>query len=65
MFNARKSLGAGIEKNPDHITVEEWKKKFKVVTETARKDLLLLCEENLLEKMMDGRKAVFIRKPDR
>ena len=54
-----------IEKNPDHITVEEWKKKFKVVTETARKDLLLLCEENLLEKMMDGRKAVFIRKPDR
>ena len=54
-----------IEKNLDHITVEEWKKKFKVVTETARKDLLLLCDENILEKTMDGRKAVFIRKPDR
>lgn len=44
----------------DSVTVEVWKKKFKVVTETARRDLLTLCEQGLLVREMDGRKAVFL-----
>ncbi len=43
----------------ERITVETWRKKFKVTTETARRDLLTLCEQGLLLRQMEGRKAVF------
>lgn len=45
------------EKN--QVTADAWKKKFQTVTETARQDLLLLCELGLLTRRMDGKRAVF------
>lgn len=48
-----------LEGDKNTVTVDVWKKKYKVVTETARRDLLTLCEHGLLERKMDGRKAVF------
>ena len=42
------------------VTVETWRKKYKIVTETARKDLLRLCECGVLERTMEGKKAVFL-----
>ena len=46
----------------DRITVEEWKKKYTTAVETARQDLLVLCEQGLMVRSMEGRKAVFRRK---
>lgn len=43
----------------ESVTVEAWKKKFKVVTETARRDLLTLCEHGVLCRTQIRRKAVF------
>lgn len=66
-LNDRQIKGARwlLEGRPEQITVDAWKKKFKTATETARQDLLLLCEEGLLERKLEGRKAVFtIRRKD-
>ena len=66
-LNDRQIRGARwlLEGKPEQITVDAWKKKFRTATETARQDLLLLCEEGLLERMLEGRKAVFtIRRKD-
>ena len=61
-LNERQLKGARwlLEGKTAQVTVDAWKKKFKTATETARQDLLLLCEEGLLERKMEGRKAVFI-----
>lgn len=49
-----------LEGNSDSVTVDVWKKKYKTATETARQDLLCLCEAGVLERTMDGRRAVFV-----
>ena len=61
-LNKRQLKGARrlLEGKTAQVTVDAWKKKFKTATETARQDLLLLCEEGLLARKMEGRKAVFI-----
>lgn len=48
-----------LECDISHVTVDAWKKKFQTATETARQDLLTLCNEGILEKTTEGRKAVF------
>ena len=58
-LNDRQIRGALLEGKPGQVTVDAWKKKFRTATETARQDLLLLCEEGLLERKLEGRKAVF------
>ena len=61
-LNERQLKGARwlLEGKTAQVTVDAWKKKFRTATETARQDLLLLCEEGLLERKMEGRKAIFI-----
>ena len=61
-LNERQLKGARwlLEGKTAQLTVDAWKKKFRTATETARQDLLLLCEEGLLERKMEGRKAIFI-----
>ena len=61
-LNERQLKGARwlLEGKTAQVTVDAWKKKFRTATETARQDLLLLCEEGLLARKMEGRKAVFI-----
>ena len=61
-LNERQLKGARwlLEGKTAQVTVDAWKKKFRTATETARQDLLLLCKEGLLEREMEGRKAVFI-----
>lgn len=60
-LNARQLSGAKwlLQGDKESITVEAWRKKFKIVTETARRDLLTLCEHHILERTVEGRKAVF------
>lgn len=60
-LNDRQLKGAKwlLEGSSASVTVEVWKKKYKVVTETARRDLLALCERGVLQREMVGRKAVF------
>ena len=60
-LNDRQIKGARwlLEGKSGQVTVDAWKKKFRTATETARQDLLLLCEEGLLERKLEGRKAVF------
>lgn len=60
-LNERQLKGAAwlFESAGDSVTVEAWRKKYKVVTETARKDLLSLCEAGVLVRTVEGRKAVF------
>ena len=60
-LNDRQLKGAKwlMESGQSQITVEAWKKKTGVVTETARRDLLQLCNCGILVRTMDGRKAVF------
>lgn len=62
LLNDRQMKGARwlLEGDTGSVTVEVWKKKFKTATETARQDLLMLCEAGMLERTLDGRKAVFI-----
>ncbi len=48
-----------LEGQQTQITVEVWRKKHKVSVETARQDLILLCEQGLLVRTMQGKKAVF------
>ena len=48
-----------LESSDSSVTVETWRKKYRVVTETARRDLLALCDAGLLVRELDGRKAVF------
>ena len=59
--NERQLKGAKwlLESSGSSVTVETWRKKYKVVTETARRDLLALCDAGLLVRELDGRKAVF------
>ena len=59
-LNERQLKGAKwlLESGGSSVTVEAWSRKYKVVTETARKDLLALCDAGLLIREMDGRKAV-------
>ena len=61
-LNERQLKGARwlLEGKTAQVTVDAWKKKFRTATETARQDLLLLCKEGVLEREMEGRKAVFI-----
>ena len=61
-LNDRQLKGARwlLESDSDSVTVDIWKKKYKTATETARQDLMQLCEAGILERTMDGRKAVFI-----
>ena len=60
-LNERQLKGAKwlLESSGSSVTVETWRKKYKVVTETARRDLLALCDAGLLSRELDGRKAVF------
>lgn len=60
-LNERRLKGAKwlLEGEKSSVTVEAWKKKYKTSTETARRDLLSLCEHGILERQTDGRKAVF------
>ena len=60
-LNARQLAGAKwlLEGTGESVTVEKWKKRYKVVQETARRDLLKLCDAGVLTKAMEGRKAVF------
>lgn len=60
-LNERQLKGAKwlLESSGSSVTVEIWRKKYKVVTETARRDLLALCDAGLLIRELDGRKAVF------
>lgn len=60
-LNDRQNKGIGwlLESGRNRITVEEWKKKYKTAVETARQDLLVLCEQGLMVRSMEGRKAVF------
>lgn len=61
LLNERQLAGVKwlLEGVGDSVTVDKWKKRYKVVQETARKDLIKLCNVGVLEKNMDGRKAVF------
>ena len=60
-LNERQLKGAKwlLESSDSSVTVETWRKKYRVVTETARRDLLALCDAGLLVRELDGRKAVF------
>jgi Fic family protein len=60
-LNERQLKGARwlLEGNGTQVTVDAWKKKFQTAAETARQDLLTLCDEGILEKTIEGRKAVF------
>ena len=60
-LNKRQLQGAKwlLEGQQTQITVETWRKKHKVSVETARQDLILLCEQGLLVRTMQGKKAVF------
>lgn len=60
-LNERQLKGAKwlLESSGSNVTVEIWRKKYQVVTETARRDLLALCDAGLLVRELDGRKAVF------
>ena len=49
-----------LEGDSDSITVDAWKKKYKTATETARQDLLMLCETGIMTRTMDGRRALFV-----
>ena len=66
-LNERQLKGAKwlLEGSNSSVTVEAWRRKYKVVTETARRDLLALCDAGLLSRELDGRKAVFrvLREP--
>lgn len=61
LLNERQLAGVKwlLEGVGDSVTVDKWKKRYKVVQETARKDLIKLCDMGVLEKKIDGRKAVF------
>ncbi|MBQ4553181.1 MAG: Fic family protein [Clostridia bacterium] len=60
-LNSRQLAGAKwlLEGTGGSVTVETWKKRYKVVQETARRDLMKLCDIGVLTKAMEGRKAVF------
>lgn len=60
-LNDRQLSGARwlLEGDGERITVEKWRKKYGVATETARRDLLALTEQGVLERGMEGRRAVF------
>lgn len=60
-LNERQLRGARwlLESASTSVTVEAWRKKYEVVTETARRDLLALCAAGVLAREKDGRKAVF------
>ena len=64
-LNERQLKGAKwiLESQQTQITVEAWRKKLKISVETARQDLLLLCDQGLLVRTMQGKKAVFKRSP--
>ena len=57
-LNERQKKGVKwlLESENTGITVEAWRKKYKVVAETARKDLLMLCDAGVLEREMNGKK---------
>ena len=61
LLNERQLAGVKwlLEGVGDSVTVDKWKKRYKVVQETARKDLMKLCDMGVLEKKMDGRRSVF------
>lgn len=60
-LNERQLKGAKwlLEGGDSGVTVEVWRKKYKVATETARRDLLALCDAGVLAREVEGRKAVF------
>ena len=60
-LNERQLKGAKwlLKSGQEQVTVEAWKKKFKTAAETARRDLLTLCDCGLLSRSMEGKKAVF------
>lgn len=60
-LNQRQLEGAKwlLESENERVTVEIWRKKFKITTETARQDLLALAKHGILDRQMEGRKAVF------
>jgi Fic family protein len=64
-LNERQLKGAKwiLESQQTQITVEACRKKLKISVETARQDLLLLCDQGLLVRTMQGKKAVFKRSP--
>lgn len=55
----KKGMAWLINTSKQDVTVEDWRKKHRVSTETARNDLLLLRDYNILSRTMEGRKAVF------
>lgn len=61
VLNERQLTGARwlLEGEGTNVTVEIWRKKYRVTTETARQDLLALTEQGVVERHMEGRRAVF------
>ena len=59
MLARRKALATALESKRASVTVEDWKTKFGISTETARRDLLRLQDANVLKKTSEGKKAVF------
>ncbi len=61
LLNERQLKGADwlLRSENEQITVAVWQKKFRIATETARQDLLLLSQMGLLKRRLDGRRAVF------
>ena len=60
-LNERQLKGAKwlLEGDMPAVTTEDWRRKYKVATETARRDLMTLCECGVLVRQVKGRKAVF------
>lgn len=66
-LNERQLKGAKwlLEARRESVTVETWRKKYRITTETARRDLLALRDCGLLERTIEGKRAVFriLREP--
>jgi len=56
----KKGVAWLINTRKEGVTVEEWKKKHRVSTETSRHDLLVLRDLAIVNRTMEGRKAVFL-----
>lgn len=48
-----------LEGDSDRVSVDSWRKRYKITTETARRDLLELAEHGILTRQMEGRRAIF------
>ncbi len=54
-----KALKKLLEKDKNFLTIDEYKKKFKIAYETARTDLNQLVDIRLLQKVKIGKKFIY------